>query len=304
MILLLRLPAFLAWESIEARERIAKAFTQYFKAGGHNEGSALVRARYEHSHEHGVPLEDIARSEVGGSIASLSNTSPATFWMQYHIYSDPALLEDCRKELCNVVNEDTTTLTDGEHIKIRTIDLSQVKQSCPLLLSTLQEVLRVHTIGISARLVMEDHMLDNKYLLRKGNTVLMPGPVQHTDTNTWGHNADRFDHRRFLPENRRHNPVAFRGFGGGITLCPGRHFASTEILAFTAMLILPFDITPVDAKWNHLTTDNVGMWETTPGPDSDIKVRISPRARENSNIAWRILITDSDKAMPMSAEDI
>jgi cytochrome P450 len=304
MFLLLRLPSFLARESIEARERIARAFTPYFEARAHNEGSALVRARYEHSHEHGVPLEDIARSEVGGAIAILSNTSPATFWMQYHIYSDLVVLEDCRKELHNVVSAKTTTSTDGEKIRIRTIDLSQVKQSCPVLLSTLQEVLRFHTIGISARLVMEDHMLENKYLFKKGNTVLMPGPVQHTDTNTWGPNVNRFDYRRFLPENRRHNPVAFRGFGGGTTLCPGRHFASTEILAFTAMLILRFDITPVDGKWTHLTTNNAGMWETTPAPDTDIKVRISPRGVGNSDGKWRILVTDSNKAMPISAEDL
>jgi hypothetical protein len=69
------------------------------------------------------------------------------------------------------------------------------------------------------------------------------------------------------------------------------------------MLILRFDITPMDGKWTHLTTTNAGMWETTPGPDSDIKVLISPRDGENSNVAWKILVTDSDKAMPISAED-
>jgi cytochrome P450 len=166
----------------------------------------------------------------------------------------------------------------------------------------LQEVLRLHTIGISTRLVMKDHMLDNKYLLKAGNTVMIPGPVQHTDVNSWGSNVASFDHRRFLPGNKRHNATAFRGFGGGTTLCPGRHFASTEILAFTALLILRFEVKPVGGEWKELTTEKAAMWETTPVPNEDIEVEISARGEEEG-VKWRVLVSDSDKAMPLSAED-
>ena len=151
---------------------------------------------------------------------------------------------------------------------------------------------------------MEDHMLDNKYLLKKGSTVLIPGPVQHTSSSAWGPNVSDFNHRRFLPNEKRHQPVAFRGFGGGTTLCPGRHFASTEILAFTALLILRFDITPVDGKWLCPTTNNAGLWETVPMPDHDIRVKISARAGQDRSAKWRVLVSDSDKAMPLSAEDL
>lgn len=305
MILLMGLfPSLLAKESLDAREFMVKAFTQYFKDGGHNEGSGLIRSRFKHSSEHKIPVEDIARFEVGNTVGLLTNTAPTAFWMVYHLYSDPVALEDCRQELSKVISNVTTTTENGETTKVHTIDMSQVKVSCPVLLSTLQEVLRTHTIGISTRLVMEDHMLDNKYLLKKGNTVMIPGPVQHTSTSAWGPNVNDFDHRRFLPKNKRHNPVAFRGFGGGTTLCPGRHFASTEILAFTAMLILRFDITPVEGKWVRLTTDKAALWETTPVPDDDIEVKISPKASEDMSAKWRILVSDSDKAMPLSAEDL
>ncbi|KAF2179610.1 cytochrome P450 [Zopfia rhizophila CBS 207.26] len=305
MILLMELfPSILARESLEAREFMAKRFLQYFKEGGHNKGSALIKARYDHSVEHKVPVEDIARFEVGGAIGILTNTSPASFWLVYHLYSNSVVLEDCRQELAHVISDETTTTEDGEEVKVRTIDMSQVKASCPVMLSTLQEVLRLHTIGISTRLVMEDHMLDNKFLLKKGGTVMIPGPVQHTSTSAWGPDVEEFNHRRFLPKEKRHNPIAFRGFGGGTTLCPGRHFASTEILAFTAMLILRFEIAPVDGKWKHLTTYKAGLWEVTPVPDDDIEVNISPRAGVDTNVRWRILVTDSDKAMPLSAEDV
>jgi cytochrome P450 len=42
------------------------------------------------------------------------------------------------------------------------------------------------------------------------------------------------------------HPAAFRGFGGGKTLCPGRHFATNEILLFTALIVHGFDITPLE----------------------------------------------------------
>ncbi|KAF4630698.1 hypothetical protein G7Y89_g7435 [Cudoniella acicularis] len=274
------LPSILARESVQAREFMTKAFTRYFKEGGHNQGSGLIRTRYEHSTEHKVPVEDIARFEVGGAIAILVNTSPASFWMAYYLYSDLAVLEDCRQELYNIISDDTVTTEDGEVIRVRTLDLSRVKASCPILLSTMQEVLRVHTVGISTRMVMEDHMLDNKYLLKKGSTVLIPGPVQHTSSSSWGTDVKEFDHRRFLPKEKRHHPVAF------------------------PMLILRFDLTPVEGKWVRPSTDKAEIWETIPTPDHDIKVKISPRAGQDRSAKWRILVSDSDKAMPISAEDL
>ncbi|KAF2198497.1 cytochrome P450 [Delitschia confertaspora ATCC 74209] len=266
-----------------------------------------VEAReYMHSREHKIPVEDIARYEVGNSIGILTNTVPASFWMMYHLFSDPVVLQDCRNELLKIVSDSP----DANGLHLRTLDMSQVKSSCPIVVSTLQEVLRVHTVGISTRMVMEDHMLDNKYLLKKGSTLMMPGPVQHSDISAWGPTVNEFDHRRFvrhkdLKDNKRHNPVAFRAFGGGTTLCPGRHFTSTEILAFTAMMILRFDVTPVKmkGKWARLTTNKAEIWEVTPAPDEDIEVNITPRD-EDKNVKWRIVVTDSDKGVPFSVEDL
>ncbi|PVH97623.1 putative 25-hydroxycholesterol 7-alpha-hydroxylase [Periconia macrospinosa] len=296
------LPSVVARESFLARERIAERFLAYFKAEMHEQGSALIKARYEHSVAHKVPVEDIARFEAAGAIAILTNTSPACFWLVYHLFSNPVALEDCRNELKAVISEDIITDEVGQQGKEVTIDMSQVKSSCPIMISSLQEALRLHTVGVSTRLVMEDHMLDGKFLLKKGGTVMIPGPVQHKNTSIWGDDVHSFNHRRFLPNEKRHNPIAFRGFGGGTTLCPGRHFASTEILAFTALLILRFDMAPADRYWKHVTTEKAGHWEVTPIPDQDIRVELIPRAGNGDQ--WKVLITDSDKLMPLSAEDV
>jgi cytochrome P450 len=305
MILLMQLlPSVFARESLAARDTITKAFIKYFKNQGHREGSALIQARYDHSTEYKIPVEDIARFECGGAVAILSNTSPACFWMLYHLYSDDVVLNECRQELAKVVSDESIATDGGPTRTVRTLDMTSVKHACPILLSTFQEVLRMHTIGVSARLVMEDHLLDGKYLLKKGSTLMIPGPVQHTSSAAFGSNVDSFDHQRFLPGRKDHNPVAFRGFGGGSTLCPGRHFATTEILAFTALMILRCDVGPTSGKWVCPTTHNAGIWETTPMPDFDIDVTIAPRADADVSLEWRVVMTDSEKVVKMSSEDM
>ncbi|KAF2635621.1 cytochrome P450 [Massarina eburnea CBS 473.64] len=289
-----------ASEGMRAMEIGAAAFEKYFIANKHQEGSALVQARYSHSMSHHIPLNDISRSEFSHGIALLSNTVPNTFWMLYHLYSDPELLEQCRKE----VSDATTVIDNNEGEPVQTLDMSKVKTSCPVLLSTYKEVLRFYSTSISARLVMEDHMLDNEYLLKKGSTVMMPNPVQHHNSDVWGPDNDSFDPRRFAKPGKRPNPACFRAFGGGTTLCPGRHFATTEILAFTAVMIMQFDIEPARSKWVQPSWNKVEFWEATPSPDEDFGVEIRSVKGRTQGRNWAFVLSDSDKPIELSAEDL
>jgi hypothetical protein len=80
VILLLQLfPSVLAKECPQAREKIVKAFTEYFDIGGHEQGSALISARYQHSIDYHVSIEDIARFEPGGAVEILGDESQNTF---------------------------------------------------------------------------------------------------------------------------------------------------------------------------------------------------------------------------------
>jgi cytochrome P450 len=290
------LPSILARESIQAREKVVAAFIAYFNAGGHEQGSALIRARFKHSTEFHACIEDIARFEVGNAVAIMSNTTPSAFWALWHILSDATALEDCRSELRRLckVQEDTVTL-----------DITEVKLSCPMLLSTLQEVLRVHSSGISIRIVQEDHLLDGKYFLKKGATLMIPGPVQHTADTIYGESVNEFDHKRFVrTSGKRLNPMGFRGFGGGSTLCPGRHFASTEIIAFVALMVLRFDVRPKSGVWVRPTTHKSGMHAVVPTPDADVEVEVTHREDDLAGKRWNIILTGSDKSVPIVAEDV
>lgn len=286
------LPAVTARRSLQAREWMVQHFEDYFKAGGQNQASELVRRRYEHNVQNHLDINDTARTEIGGSFALLSNTIPATFWLLWQILSDPVVFKDCRQELLKDVQE------RGD---VSTIDVNYIKTSCPIFLSTFQEVFRFHGINNSVRAVLEDYMLDGQYLLKKGSTVMMPGPVQHSIQSVWGPDVAEFNHKRFVraPGSKRPNPVAFRGFGGGTTLCPGRHFATCEILAFAALAVLQLEILPVGGAWARPSTEKKSMAGAIPTPDNDVKITVRGRGSQR----WEAVLSGSDKPVEISVED-
>lgn len=133
----------------------------------------------------------------------------------------------------------------------------------------------------------------------RGSTVLIPSTVQHSSSSAWGEDVDVFNHKRFVKETgrKKHNPVAFRAFGGGVTLCPGRHFASTEILAFASVILLRFDIKPVNGVWG-----TAGYKEANAAfrlPKQDINVELIPRDGKK----WHVFFSEPGKPMEIT-EDI
>ena len=302
------LPSITARKGIAGRVIVANAFEQYFRDGGHKTGSILAKNRYEVAAKNGVALADIARYEVGGAVAILVNTSPAAFWTLFFIYSTPGLLDDVRSEI-----DSTVMSTDDDGGLLRSVDLKSLKQHCPLLISTFQETLRYCAIGTSVRQVMEDTVLDGQWLLKKDSIVQMPSRIIHKDGSIWGADVDDFNPRRFLKDSpapktdsggvkKRPSPAAFRAFGGGTTLCPGRHFATNEVLAVTAMFALRYDMVPVAGTWSMPSTNNSSMAGFLMEPDTDIEVIVSPRKGfEKGRFACGL--SDSDIVLAVAAED-
>lgn len=173
-------PSVFARKSFKARESLASRFEQYFSENHHlNGGSAVLLSRQAHGVATGLPACDRARGEIGSSMALLNNIVPSVCWLVYHIFSEPAILETCRHQLSQAVEIEA----DGT----RTLDLGRVKSSCPILLSTLNEIYRYYGVAtVLVRQVVEDHMLNKAYLLKKGSLVLMPTSAQHFSQAEWG----------------------------------------------------------------------------------------------------------------------
>lgn len=272
------LPSVSAPKGNHARSVLASAFQDYFEKYdlGYSKSSAMFEARYSANTKHGVSLEDQGRLEVGTLLGVLANNIPSAFYMLCHIYSDDSLLHDIRQEL------KMTCLTESSDRRTWTLNVLAMRVKCQLLHSTFQELLRVHAMGAGARYVREDVMLNNEYLLKKGMVVQMPMAVMHSDPQIWGANVADFQPRRFLKEadtarENKSQSVAYRPFGGGASLCPGRHFVTLEVMALTALMVLRFDITPLRGEWHIPTQRQESLATNVFPPDKDIGVKVRTR---------------------------
>ena len=295
----------LAHRGLSGRAKVSAAFEAYFRNKKYLEGSSLVQNRYEAGQRNGVSTEDIAKFEVGGAIALLVNTTPAVFWTLLHIYSDKNLLSDVREEIDAVTK--VVTLRNGQ--SAHCIDVSSVRTSCSLLTSAFQETLRYRSMGTSVRQVMQDTMLDERWLLKGNAMVHMPNYIIHRDEALWGPDADVFNPRRFMKGGKSHatstkrtNPAAFRAFGGGTTLCPGRHFATNEVLAFATIFLARYDLRPVNGNWYFPTFENTNVAAVIMEPDYDIVVEVSER-RGYEEASWKFTLDNENSTFAVAAED-
>jgi len=219
----------------------------YFAEQSYLEGSSLARARVTMLKNH-IPHSDLARFETVNGIGMLANTVPTAFWAIFHIFSDPDLLKKVRSQ----VEAISSTSESGS---FRTINLKELKEA-PIISSVIQEALRQRATGAGPRMVMEDIKIGNN-LLKKGNFAIVAHKALHFNKAVWGDNAEDFDAERFNGKVPSH---AFRGFGGGANMCPGKAFAMTEVAALLAMLVLRFDLEPVgEGGWKEPGQDITNM---------------------------------------------
>ncbi|KAH9905136.1 cytochrome P450 [Xylariomycetidae sp. FL2044] len=275
------LPGWVAKEGLDASKSLAKTFEKYLTDKGQDQASGYMKRRVDFFQQEELAVMDIARLEVADLMSLNSSTIPMAFWLVYHIFSDRNILDDCRAEVSQAVHKGD----DG----IYTINFNHIKKSCPILNSTFLEVFRVHGMGLVLRRVLEDHLFDGRYLLKKGSMVFIPYRVQHNEPGNWGSDASAFYHKRFIKHDgaKRHHPAALRGFGSGAHLCPGRHFASAEILAFATMLILRFDASPVGGDWHQIPVENSSPAAALDQPDYDLEVELRPRGDVKEQL-WRV----------------
>ena len=272
-------PSIIAPKGYNARKKLSAAFQQYFEHFDptNNHSSAMVQARYAANNRYGLTLSNQASLEVGTLIGILANTIPSLFYMLVHIYSDPELTADLRSETANA-----GFLGSPEEMA-KNPRLLKLPELCPLLHSTWQEILRRHALGASSRYVLEDVMLDDRFLLKKGGVVQMPMAVMHNDAVAWGPDVGEFQPRRFLKQQnnteKRHKPNlgSYRPFGGGSSLCPGRHFVTSEVMALAACMLSKFDIAPAQGPWIVPPQKQESMSTNVFPPAKDIKVRVTVR---------------------------
>ncbi|KAI2628238.1 cytochrome P450 [Xylaria nigripes] len=262
-------PRVTARKAYRGRERLVKAFEEYLQDGAHETSSRIVQKRIEIALQHGWTLRATARSELSFLFAGIVNATTSAFWILLQIFADPQLLSLVREEITQILrlDGDDGDGNDSAHPGKYRLNITDLKEHCPMLVAVYRECLRLGSDNYSTRMVKENTLLADRYFLKKGAVVQIAGGVIHSDKSIWGENVSDFNPSRFL-ERKLHrgdakqnqiHPAAFRAFGGGKTLCPGRHFAMNEILSLVSLVVLMFDIKAPDGRKIDVPRKNDGV---------------------------------------------
>lgn len=233
-------PSVTASEAYQGRERVVNAFTKYLDAGHIKDAARISRDRVRLEEQYGMNQQMIARSALSFIFAGIVNTTTTTFWVVLRLFANKELLNIVRQEVVEALQASEELEGPGK------LSIGILKEKCITLFAVFRECLRIGSENFSVRLIKEDILLADRYFLKKDAVVQIAGGIIHANKSIWGDDVDDFNPQRFLTQRAKSggiHPAAFRGFGGGKTLCPGRHFATNEILAFAALIVHGFDIT-------------------------------------------------------------
>lgn len=203
------------------------------------------------------------------SLCSINtNSRKAAFWLLAYLLQTPPLVKLVRQETAPAFRPDGT------------VDLDYLHASVPHLDAMWNEMLRLASFAASVRYITEDTILGNKKL-RKGNRLIVPYRQLHMDENIFGEPVDKFQHQRFIEKPRLAQGNSFRPFGGGSTMCPGRHVAKRAVFLFTAMILHRFDVELEEGQQMleaDLTKPVPGLM--SPKEEQDLRVRLTLRKCE------------------------
>jgi hypothetical protein len=166
-----------------------------------------------------------------------ANAFKLVFWVISYILFDQILLAELRAEI-------EPAFAGGVSPK-----LDYLFESCPLLSSTCEEVLRLTNWPIGTRTVMSESIIGGKRL-KVGRKLLMPYRAMHFDSAIFGEEPNTFDPRRFMKRKDLVKSTSYKPFGGAAHYCPGRFIARREVQMFVAIMLKRFEleITRVSAK--------------------------------------------------------
>ncbi|KAK4645511.1 hypothetical protein QC761_202090 [Podospora bellae-mahoneyi] len=250
--------------------------------------SSLFLSRWQCLLSSGLSVSEASKQQATLPIGMLSNTVPTFFWTIYEIFSRPALLSSIRSEILTFA----ITTSGPRHI----LNLTNLKTSCPLLLSTFQETQRTRHIHAAIRKVTTNTLLDSgKVLLKEGNYLQMPGHAIHYSQSIYGPTARDFVPERFMDPNLKRGGADFLAWGAPPHLCPARQFAATEILILVAMLVVRTDIHPAEgAEWEEKPGLEFADPVTVLNPKRDVEVVVRVRGEKEGR--WEVEMGDGSRA--------
>ncbi|KAI5809223.1 cytochrome P450 [Pyronema omphalodes] len=222
------LPRWMRRNETAHLEAVIEMFRKYYTIP-QTEGPSVTKDRAMECFELGCTLDEIAAQNTFLVFGFTTNMPRHAAWATYWISQDQNLLEKVRKEI-------EPAFKGGEP------NMDYLMTECPIFKAAWNESIRVSGSAQSSRSVLRDTKI-GEYEVKEGSIVLCVSRSAQTLEDIWGHNPEEFNADRFLNNPALERSPYFRPFGGGTSLCGGRHMASRLGLTFTAILLRKFDIT-------------------------------------------------------------
>jgi cytochrome P450 len=297
------LPSITARKAYNARKVLTSAFHEYYDKGLDRNANSFVKGRARAARVENFTNRDLAGFEITICFASLTNTVPTAFSMLCYVLSDPVLTA----EICEEVSSITIRTMVNGIVRV-SLDITSFNTKCPLLVSAFQETIRMCVHATPIRVVTEDMLLKESYVLKKGGIVLVAGGAIQESRKVWGEDAETFNGRRFMNKkalNREQKKAQAQGllpFGGGKHLCPGRHLAFTEVVSFVAIMVYGFEVRMKDGsglvKPPPFKTQQLGEISKKPAHDIEVLIR---RKKEFKDVMWSFDVDPSANIEKVSA---
>lgn len=264
-------PTFLARKMQASRDRLLSGLKQYLQLPHDQraEDAWFVKAMETEMRALDMSADDMAIATMTIYWAINTNSRKAAFWLLAYLLQTPGLVDIVREETAPVFRADGA------------FDFDYLHTSVPQLEAMWNEMLRLASFAASVRFITADTILGSKRL-RKGNRLIVPYRQLHMDESIFGQPVDQFQHQRFLEKPRLAQGNSFHPFGGGNTMCPGRHIAKRAVFIFAAMVLHRFDVKLEDGQQMleaDLTKPVPGLM--SPKEGQDLRVVLTPRKPDN-----------------------
>ncbi|KAG8932513.1 Cytochrome P450 7B1 [Tulasnella sp. 418] len=266
----------------KGREGIKKLFRKYMETP-HQPGS-FVAESHEIGRDSGWDENDLATLMLGNLWPTMANIPFSAYWAICLSLQHPEGVQPLIDELDTAGAHfmDSHPELKGNYTDHLAAFL-QSSPAIPLLSSTISETLRYTTDSYSMRDVIVDQAQLGPYTVKKGDTIVCVTRGVHMDKNEFGENAEEWIPKRFMrdaPVGEDKKGVSgtetqfnWMPFGGGISMCSGRHFAQyhMKITITTLLKMFRFDVNHAKSKVK-LGPTNRGFGIRRPEGDLIVKV--------------------------------
>lgn len=172
--------------------------------------------------------ENIRYQMITFLIAGHETTSGLLSFTIYYLLKNPDVLQKAYEEVARVVQGDIPTYEEVTQLKYVRMVLNESLRLWPT----------APAIVVYAK---EDTTVGGKYLIEKGQGVMISLMDLHRDKEAWGEDAEEFNPERFRDSSKVPHH-AYKPFGNGQRACIGMQFALHEATLVIAMILQRFEL--------------------------------------------------------------